>query len=217
MATILTSDDFTAVTDGTSINGRTPNNGLGGTLSLSWYTAGGIRGDGTTATRPANNSAYAHVTLTAAPADFDLRVKFRMSATTNSIVYGLRDIDGASETSLVALLVAGTPQVRVREIVAGTSSDKATASPAALSTGVDYYLSLMKEGLKVTARVLDSGGALHGSAAVWNAGSIVPAGTKFGFGAGYGGAEIVYDDFLLTELDAAPVPTLARRRAVWIS
>lgn len=212
---IIKSDGFSGVTDSVSFNGRTPDHALGGSGSETWYNNASVVGSGTTACRPANNIAYAHLTLTTMT-NFEVRLKFNMSANTNFSVYGLRNIDANSGSTdrLQALLVPGSSQIRVRETIAGATNDRNTAS-VTVSTSTDYYLSLLVAGLTVTARVLASDGTtLVGAAAVWNASSITAAGTKYGFAAESSGNSVVWDDFTVDDGGGGGGGS-ARRPPVW--
>lgn len=209
---ILHSDTFNGMTASAAIAGRTLDNGLGGSGTLTWDSAGGgLRSNGAGGIEAVNSAHYGIVSL-GGPVDVDLRVRLALGATTNVGVMGRRSPAGTSSPSFVAALWVSSGSLRVRESVSGTSNDRAQKSVAQI-TGAPCYLGLKLNGLSWTAYVLDEDEVPVDS--VSYTASSGPTGEFYGFGLFGSGTNVVFDDWLVQSIDAPP-PSIVRPRGGFI-
>lgn len=201
--TIIASDDFAGIADGTDISGRTLNNSLGGTGSRTWHVAGsaslGGNGSGALDAYTGSQDARNGADLTGLSVR-KARVKIDPSgSTSNVVVFGLRTVTGGSSGNYIsALLAANQTSLRVRQGTAeNIPSGTDRASLTVTAPGTTFWLELEINGLVVTARILNSDNSVRNETS-WTASSL-PTGTNWGFGFASGGSTGTFDDFIVDD------------------
>lgn len=189
--TILTTDTFAGL--GTSVlDGRTLDNGNGGSGTRTWFRPSGgtgLQGDGAGAIVGTGAGDAGFVSLSTIK---KARIQVDPNgATNNLVVYGLHDGVG-SPTCIAVILVGGQTSLRVSSFAAGSRTDHATLGITA--PGTTFWLELEYSGLTVTARVLNNDTSIRNT--VSHTFGSLPSGTYWGFGFYLDGNAAKFDNWL---------------------
>lgn len=222
---VLVSDDFDGLADNVSVAGRTANNALGGSLSLSWLSisSANMVGDGTGRIRGANDYRNARLSISGL-ADLTkhrVRARWTPNGTHTSVCITSLCTNGADNNAtnaIYALLGSSGTALRVREGANQNWSggtNRATLTVSAVDLSTYYWLELERDGLLVWARIRNDDLSVRNEVS-WEFSSL-PTGSHVGLGLALSGTAARFSDFVVEDLTAEPPPPPAglRRRAVW--
>lgn len=176
---VQVSDDFTGLAEDDSLNGRTLNNALGGSLSKTWASSnsfgavGGNKvlhaGGGWMRVDYGSGDAKARFTFTLGGADRPPMIGMRANSTSSGL------------TSCFVVWLTSSTNLRITEFD-GSSNEITRDDQAvtAISTSTAYKIEIEISGLVITGRLLNSDGSVYDSGAAvvtYTAGSTPGAST----------------------------------------
>ena len=223
---VIASDTFGGLGDGTSLGGRTLDNGAGGSGTRAWASiaSANLVGNGSGQVRGTSNARNNRVQI-AGLVNHKIRARFTPNGSHSSICLVSRCTNGENNggsdpfDALYAVLASSGTSLIVREGVNqgwAAGSNRASKTITAVDVGGWYWLELEVNALVVTARVLNDNLSLYDE--VSHTFGALPAGTFYGLGFALSGNAALFDDFLIEDLEGggAPPPQPGRARAMWI-
>lgn len=204
---IQASDTFSAVGSGTVV-GRTLNNELGGSQSLTW--------NGTTVI----GAGSAEVAFTADPGVLSVlgsgvsnaRVRFRLGGVENVRIWANASASSGPHSTYAAFLVGGNSlRVRSFDNAGNTLGDVSSRTISAVSTGVEKYIGIAVASSQIQATIYESDGSTVYEQMVYSAGSAnVSAGPWWGASnLGAGTLNLRLDNWIMEDAGAPPPPPAA--------
>lgn len=198
--TIVASDDFVGL-GAADPNGRTLDNGLGGSGTRTWSSTN-MFGTGSNAISPVGGGAGIGVAYSGVAKG---RILFTLGDAGNNIVlWGYSNNVHDVPTTGYFLLLVGTSSLRIRD-QGGT--DVATKSIAALSTSTTYFAQFELNGTDLIARILNNDESLYDSVS-YTPGSYPSDGGNWGYGEFFAGAPtaLVFTNFSIDDLAGGQAP-----------
>lgn len=200
---IICSENFSDLGAGVSINGRTLNNGLGGSASKAWTSTGflgipsvggGVRG----------YPAVSRALISESTQDLRCKTAFIFRSSPNQAAVFGRCAAEAKGPGVAALIV-GPSSFRIRSLTNGDTggTDVATKSITALAADTLYWLELGLDGDDALANVYAADGTTLIDTLSHTFSGGAPTNTGWGFGI-YNGGDADFDNFTLATLDDPP-------------